>query len=126
MMRMRKPRRLFVIILSFAIVVALIDYGCEARRRATAKECIDTISHNRLYRAQSCITNVSGNLVSFVGRLYDVRDGRLIAETTFDSMDGGVPDFADDDHAVLFDGGGDSGLTYIPPSLVDRLRAKIP
>ncbi|QBQ98923.1 hypothetical protein [Paraburkholderia pallida] len=123
---MRKFRRFGVIVLSFTIALVLIDYGCEARRRAKAGECMDTTSHNGLYRAQACITSVSGNVVFFVGRLYEARTGKLVAETTFDSMDGGVPDFMPDDHAVLFDGGGDSGLIDVPPSLLDRLRAKIP
>lgn len=124
-MKLRNRGRLGVLILSCMIFVVLIDYGCEARRRAMASECIDATSHNGLYRAQSCITSVSGNVAFFVGRLYETRTGKLVAEATFDSMDGGAPDFMPDDRAVLFEGGADSALIDIPPSLLDRLRTKI-
>lgn len=121
-----KIKHVSVSILACVVLVALTSYVFEARRRARATECINATSHNGLYRAQSCLTGVRGNVGDYVGRLYDTRGGQLIAETTFDSMDGGAPAFMDDDHAVLFEGGGDSGLIYLPPSLLDRLHAKIP
>ncbi|MFD1554180.1 hypothetical protein ACFSHT_00875 [Paraburkholderia silviterrae] len=121
-----KIKRVGVGILACFTLITLTSYVFDARRRARATECVNATSHNGLYRAQSCLTGTRGNVGDYVGRLYEARTGNLVAETTFDSMDGGVPDFMDDDHAVLFDGGGDSGLIYIPPSLLDRLRAKIP
>lgn len=115
------------ILLTCLGTLALAEYGLEAWRRTTATECIAVISHNGLYRAESCVSGGSGNLIRFVGRLYETANGKLVGKTSFDSTDGGAPKFTYDDGAVLFQGAqGDAGMIDIPPTLSERLRAKLP
>jgi hypothetical protein len=101
-----------------------VQYVFDARARAKAHECISVTSQNGLYLAESCVTDADGNLVFYVGKLYEARGGALLARTDFDSMDGGAPEFMPDESAVVFKGG-DAGID-IPPKWLDRLRAKIP
>ncbi|POR50213.1 hypothetical protein B0G62_109121 [Paraburkholderia eburnea] len=87
-------------------------------------------SQSGLYRAESCVTGMNGNVVYYVGRLYDAHRGVLLARTDFDSMDGGLPEFMPDESAVIFrrgeGNGSGTGFIDIPPNWLERLHAKIP
>lgn len=121
-----RTRRVGVLVAICVVAFGVVQYVSSARKRAAARECINVTSQSGLYRAESCVTDVNGNLVLFVGRLYDAHSGTLIARVDFDSMDGGAPQFMPDESAVLFRGAGDSGEIGIPPNWRDRLRASLP
>ncbi|WP_321880831.1 hypothetical protein [Paraburkholderia bannensis] len=72
------------------------------------------------------MTNIDGNVAFYVGKLYDAHSGKALAQTDFDSMDGGDPEFMPDESAILFRGSGESGEIHIPPDWRARLKAKIP
>lgn len=86
------------------------------------------VLHSGQFRAESCVTDSNGDVDFFVGRLYDAHTGEVLARVDFDSVDGGMPWFMPDDSAVDFEGAqiGKTGGLSIPPSMIDRLRAKIP
>jgi hypothetical protein len=121
------------LLIAFAVAVTgfnMIDYILDARARVFAYECIDVVSPSGLYRARSCVTGVDGNVVFYVGRLYDARRGVLLARTDFDSVDSRLPEFSPDERSVIFrrgegDGSG-TGYINIPPNWLERLKAKIP
>jgi hypothetical protein len=125
-MKRRALVRFFVFI---GVVVAgfcTLQYILDARAHARAHGCIEATSKSGLYRAESCVTGMDGNLVFYVGKLYDAHSGKLLARTDFDSMDGGDPEFMPDESAIVFRGSGDSGEIHIPPDWRERLRARIP
>ncbi|MBB3257311.1 hypothetical protein F4827_002142 [Paraburkholderia bannensis] len=108
----------------------MIDYILDALARAFAHECVDVASPSGLYRARSCVTRVDGNVVFYVGKLYDTHSGQLLARTDFDSVDSRLPEFLPDESAVIFrrgegDGSG-TGFINIPPNWLERIKAKIP
>ncbi|WP_322060748.1 hypothetical protein [Paraburkholderia sp. J63] len=116
-----------MVITAIVIFIIGIQYAFNAWKRETAKECISVTSHSGLYRAESCVTGGDGNLLFYVGKLYTTRGGAPVARVSFDSMEGGQPEFMFDDSAVLFEGAnGDSGQIKIPPTFLDRLRASVP
>ncbi|WP_321843615.1 hypothetical protein [Paraburkholderia bannensis] len=110
--------------------LSVLQYICDMRARVRAHECISVTSQSGIYRAQSCVTNMDGNVAFYVGKLYDAHSGKVLARTDFDSMDGGLPEFLPDESAVIFrrgegDGSG-TGFIDIPPDWRARLKAKIP
>ncbi|WP_028225178.1 hypothetical protein [Paraburkholderia ferrariae] len=123
----RVRRAVFIV----AIIVAafiVIRYVFDARACSKANNCYSVTSHSGRYRPEVCETDADGNLVSFVGRLYDAHSGKLLARTDFDSMDSSLPEFMPNESAVIFRSGGDddSGVVDIPPNWRDRSRAEIP
>ncbi|WP_321781673.1 hypothetical protein [Paraburkholderia sp. J94] len=130
-MTARNPVRRVVFFIVFVLVAfSVMQYVFDARARAVARECQSVISKSGSYRAESCVTGGDGNVLIYVGRLYDVRSGELLARTDFDSLDGGLPEFMPDESAVLFrrgeGNGSGAGVIAIPPNWLERLRAKIP
>jgi hypothetical protein len=123
-------QRLLIILVFVIAAFSIVQYIREARSRANAHECYEVTSPSGLYRAQSCATGVDGNVVFYVGRLYDARPGVLLARTDFGSVDSRLPAFLPDERSVLFrrgegDGAG-TGFINIPPNWLERLKAKIP
>ena len=57
-------------------------------------------------------------------RLYDAKEQHLLAERSFFQMD--HPNFYWRADAFGYDTRPDGGLIWLPPSLIDRLRAKLP
>lgn len=122
-------RRLLKCLAFVAIVVVgfnVFQYVLDAKARANANECYAVTSPSGLYRSESCVTGMDGNLVFFVGKLYDAHSGKVLARTDFDSMDGGEPAFMPDESATMFRGSEETGEISIPPNWLERLKAKIP
>ncbi|WP_027820037.1 hypothetical protein [Paraburkholderia bannensis] len=119
-------KRFVIFIVVMVAGLSVLQYVCDASARARAHECIAVTSHSGLYRAQSCVTGMDGNVAFYVGKLYDAHSGKVFARTDFDSMDGGDPEFTPDESAILFRGSGESGEIHIPPDWRERLKARIP
>ncbi|QNB15214.1 hypothetical protein [Paraburkholderia tropica] len=124
----KRVRRIVVVGVSIVVAFIVVQYIFDARERAKANDCYSVTSPSGRYRAEACETGANGNVVSFVGRLYELHSGALLARTDFDSMDGSLPVFMPDESAVMFRRGGDdaSGTVAIPPNWRDKLRAKLP
>ncbi|WP_322068481.1 hypothetical protein [Paraburkholderia bannensis] len=119
-------KRLVIFIMVMVAGLSVLRYILDARARARGHECISVTSQSGIYRAQSCVTGMDGNVAFYVGKLYDAHSGKVLARTDFDSMDGGDPEFMPDESAILFRGSGESGEIHIPPDWRERLKAKIP
>ncbi len=125
-MTVRVRSRLVVVFVAAIAGFSILQYILDVRARARAHQCVDVTSQSGSYRAQSCVTNIDGNVAFYVGKLYDAHSGKALAQTDFDSMDGGDPEFMPDESAILFRGSGESGEIHIPPDWRARLKAKIP
>jgi len=79
-----------------------------------------------MYRAEKCVTGADGNVTYFVGRIYSMKTGELLSEQELSSTSYTYPEFLDDDSTAFFDSGGDNSIIDLPPSLLDRIRAKLP
>jgi len=108
------------------ISIFLSIYIHGALKRHNSSECMYATSHNKMYRAEKCEISADGNITHFIGRVYSTKTGSLLAELEFDSPSYTKPEFQYDDSVVLFDSGGDNTIIYLPPSLLDRIRAKLP
>jgi len=117
------------------LLVALGAWACYMwgfDRSPMGEDCQKSISPDKKYYATMCfITHETFseqpfNIVDyvFVARLYDNKDNKLLAITTFDSP---VPDFIwGKDYLLLQRGDGDGSEFTLPPSLMDRILANRP
>jgi len=55
-----------------------------------------------------------------------MKTGELLSEQELSSTSYTYPEFLDDDSTAFFDSGGDNSIIDLPPSLLDRIRAKLP
>lgn len=92
----------------------------------------------RYLRGQSCLWNQVPKTVdepylarfcyltkdTVLLRVYDITNRHLLAERIFFNMD--RPNFYWDNNALGYDTAPDGGLISLPPTLLDRVRAKLP
>lgn len=106
------------------IFVYACNYVIDARIRSTrVSDCQwDAVPNpdNASYAARWCKLAKDTVLL----RLYDPKEQHLLAERSFFQMD--HPDFYWRADAFGYDTRPDGGLIWLPPSLIDRLRARLP
>lgn len=104
--------------------VYLCNYVSDARTRATkAPDCVwDPIPNpeSEPYTAYYCVLSKGTILL----RLYDITEQHLLAERTFSHAD--WPNFFWKPMGLGYDAYPDGDLIALPPSLFERLRAKLP
>lgn len=112
------------VLLTFAIVVVAIDYMSSVLLRSNAHDCERKQSDNGVYIAELCLLRDNGHDADYLGRVYATQSGALIAERTFDAMETGI--YWDEASVAFQRGGKGDSLIRVPPTLVDRLRTRLP
>jgi len=117
----RMAKHCAAVVISTIAAWLIADYLWLAQLRPTAHGCHSDVSDNGEYVATRCLLNAGQDYL----RLYESRTGRLIADRTY-SCDPADPKLIVLDH-IVFDGcAHDDSAIKLPPSLLDRLRAKLP
>jgi hypothetical protein len=111
------------IVISTATVWTLVDYCWLAQLRRTAHACDSGTTEDGKYVATLCLLNSRFNYL----RLYERDLGRLVADRTYRCDQRSDTKLIAGD-TFAFDGcaDGNESIIRLPPSLVDRLRAKLP
>ncbi|MCX4144786.1 MULTISPECIES: hypothetical protein [Paraburkholderia] len=113
-------------IASVAVLWIAVNYWIGADLRSKAHDCRKTPSDGGRYIAELCLLRWNpGNDSDYVGRVYDAKNSELLAERTFSTP---VPELSwwKEDNVSFSRGGDDSSWVILPPSLYDRLLAKLP
>jgi hypothetical protein len=107
-----------------------VIYFCLFNHTPHGRECESSKSPDGLYMAERCLLKwVPGGDSKYVGRLFDARNGKLLAQHTFATPVPQVAWFNYEEIYVSFsigDGGDDATYISIPPSKWDRLLAARP
>lgn len=102
-----------------AMVIILSVYGREIRDRRSASECRSETEGR--YVGEVCVlASEYGTLF----RLYDASSGELLAERKYYSPQS--PQLLWSAEDVCYDVSDDDGYVSLPPTWLDRLRAKLP
>ncbi len=121
-MRDPKPRRVRLFRLAvLAVVIASMPYCYDALNRSGARECRRETVEN--YIGETCYLP---NEWGVVFRLYDARSGELLAERSY--VDPEVPRllWIGNDVQYDFNAKDGEGFVTLPPTWLDKLRAKLP
>ena len=113
-------------IAGMAVLWIAVHYWIGADLRSKAHDCKKTPSHGGRYIAELCLLRWNpGNDSDYLGRVYDAKNNELLAEQTFRTP---VPELQwwKEDNVSFSRGGDDSSWVILPPSLYDRLLAKLP
>ncbi|WP_434114827.1 hypothetical protein [Paraburkholderia caffeinilytica] len=113
-------------IASAAVLWIIVNYWISADLRSKARDCSKTSSDGGRYTAELCLLRWNpGGDSDYIGRVYNAKDGELLAERTFRTP---VPELSwwKDENVSFSRGGDDSSLVTLPPTLYDRLLAQIP
>jgi hypothetical protein len=109
-----------------AILWTTVNYWNSAELRSKAHDCRKTSSEGGRYTAELCLLQwIPGDDSIYLGRVYNAKNSELLVERTFSTP---VPELSWwKEKAVSFaKGGDDSSWVALPPSLYDRLLAKLP
>jgi hypothetical protein len=121
---MNRLLRLFCWIVGLAIIVCLCNYAVEARKRVAKTESCNwnaVPNHRRApFSAKFCYLNYDTILL----KLYDEEQKRLLAERVFFEND--RPDFYWKSDALGYGSETYGGVIALPPTTLDRWRAKLP
>jgi hypothetical protein len=111
-------------LITFTGVVYVCGYAFDVRTRLTRLErCQWTLVSSpdaRPYIARYCLLDKETALL----RLYDAKGQRVLAERMFFELD--RPNFYWKDDALGYSTPPDGGVISLPPTVLDRLRAKLP
>jgi hypothetical protein len=113
-------------IVSLALLGVAVNYWTSVDLRSKAHDCRRTPSDGGHYIAELCLLRWNpGNDSDYVGRVYDAKNRELLAERTFSTP---VPELLwwKEDNVSFSRGGDDSSWVILPPSLYDKLLAKLP
>jgi len=102
------------------VIFFLLPYLWGAALRRTAHEC-QTEKESGLYVGEVCFLG-SPDATRF--RLYDANSGELMAERTYNDLDPGM--VWSNDRVYYNMGASPAEYVKLPPTLFDRLRAKLP
>lgn len=109
-----------------AVLIFALQYWTNARVRSNASDCKKASSDSGHYTAELCLLQWNpGDDSEYLGRVYDSRNGELLVERTFSTP---VPQLSwwKDENVSFSRGGDEASLVTLPPSLLDRLRARLP
>ncbi|WP_211443215.1 hypothetical protein [Collimonas humicola] len=109
------------------VTVLGLNYACDVERRSTARSCRTEISDadGGLYTAELCFIDGPGNDFNIRLRLYSNRDGNLLAERTYTHPERKLT-WAIGGERLVYNTAGNGGSISLPPSWMDRMRAKLP
>jgi hypothetical protein len=104
------------------LVMAGLKYAIDARGRSNASGCAKQFSSadGGLYLTEHCFLSGDKTLL----RVYRAKDGTLLAERTYPELD--TPELVWSKDEVYDRFGPEDVAIPLPPSLLDRLRAKLP
>ncbi|WP_019450117.1 hypothetical protein [Cupriavidus sp. BIS7] len=106
--------------LGVLLSILLVWYGAGAYYRFTAGEC--ERETEGAYIGEHCYLALRD---SSLFRLYDAKSGEKLAERNFTEID--IPRIIWSDDRVIYDlGASPSGYISLPPTWLDRVRAKLP
>ena len=117
-------RKCGLVLLTFVIVAAGIDYTSSVLLRSNAHDCQRKQSDSGVYIAELCLLRDNGHDADYLGRVYATHGGALIAERTFGAMETGI--YWDGGSVAFERGGNGDSLIRVPPTVLDRLRARLP
>ena len=113
----------------FAVVVGVLSF-CLTDHTPHGTECKKSTSPNGLYTAERCLLGwVPGGNSEYVGRVFDAKSGKKLAQHTFSTP---VPEIAWYNYIDLYvsfssgDGGDDATYISLPPSKWERFLAARP
>lgn len=122
-MRLRRTAGLSAAVVILTIGACfMVDYIWLAELRRTPHACIEEISSNGKYVAKRCVLDAGYEYL----RLYDNRTGDLVADRTYQCEASVALNVIMGDNMVFDSCAHDAGTIMLPPSLLDRLRAKLP
>ena len=117
-------RKTVLIIATIGLAGVGFNYMSGVWLRSHAHDCERKQSSDGVYIAELCLLMDNGHDADYVARIYAARNGVLLAERTFDTTQADMEWF---DGQVTFQHGGDAdSWITLPPSMLDRLRAKLP
>ena len=111
-------------LLTVAIVVVVVDYTSSVLLRSNARDCQRTQSDNGAYIAELCLLRDNGHDADYLGRVYAAQGGALLADRTFDTPESGI--YWDNESVAFERGGTGDSLIFLPPTMLDGLRARLP
>ncbi|MDK3023553.1 hypothetical protein QO239_13200 [Cupriavidus taiwanensis] len=119
MIRARTWRWLKLIGFLFGVLL-IIPYGCDVAHRREARDCTRDVEA-ALYIGEICyLPTQYGTLF----RLYDAQSGELLAERSYNDLE---PKIVWGDNRVYYNtGASPPAYVRLPPTWLDRLRAKLP
>ncbi|MEQ5841056.1 hypothetical protein N0A02_16645 [Paraburkholderia acidicola] len=126
MMSMGGYKKVAKIIVTIIVLWMVVNYWTDFELRSKAHECKKQLSDSGLYLAELCLLQWNpGGDSDYLGRVYDAKTGTLLVERMFQSP---VPQVSwwKSEYVLFERGGRGSGLVNLPPSLFDRLTAKLP
>ncbi|MFM0338963.1 hypothetical protein [Paraburkholderia fungorum] len=109
-----------------AVLWVAVNYWIGVDLRSKAHDCKKASSDGGRYIAELCLLRWNpGNDSDYVGRVYDAKDGELLAKRTFSTP---APELSwwKDESVSFSSGGDDSSWVILPPSVYDRLLARLP
>jgi hypothetical protein len=109
----------------WAIAIVCVLYAVHLSLRSEATECVREASTDGIYVAERCLLHWRpGGSSSYRGRVYDAKTHALLVERTFDTP---VPQLSWSADSVSFSRGGDESSSIpLPPTLFDRITARMP
>jgi hypothetical protein len=107
------------------VVVFGLNYACDVGLRSKAHECHIEKSKKDggLYDAELCYLTGNSDGYTMRLRLYSSKDGSLLAERTFTDLD---PELVWSREWIGYNVNGGDAYVPLPPSWLDRMRAKLP
>jgi len=112
-------------IVVIVVVVFGLSYACDVGLRSKAHECHteESKKDGGLYNAELCYLTGSSDGYTMRLRLYSSKDGSLLAERTFTDLD---PELVWSREWIGYNINGGDAYVPLPPSWMDRMRAKLP
>ncbi len=125
--RVRRSAGLWTVrITGVAVLWVAVNYGIGVGLRSKARDCKKSLSNGGRYIAELCLLRWNpGDDSDYIGRVYDAKNGELLVKRTFSTP---VPKLSwwKEESVSFSSGGDDSSWVVLPPSMYDRLRAKLP
>ncbi|MGV2293256.1 hypothetical protein AAHK20_31425 [Trinickia sp. YCB016] len=108
----------------FAVIVGGL-YLCLLNQTPHGDSCVSSTSTDDAYVAELCLlTWSSRDIPEYVGRVYDAKSGKMLAQSTFLTSDPEVIWFKSG--GLAFSRGDEAAFIDLPPSKWDRLLAARP
>jgi hypothetical protein len=114
-------------IVAATVVVFGLNYTCDVGLRSNAHDCHTEKSNKDggLYTAELCFLDGNSDGYKMRLRLYSSSDGGLLADRTFFDMEPRLIWGVDRD-LLIYNTSDNHGYISLPPSWMDRMRAKLP